>query len=770
MLKKIKVLLLAVLVTATASAQQAKHSFEIGKKDFILDGKPLHIISGEMHYARIPRPYWRDRLKKARAMGLNTICTYMFWNAHEPTPGKFDFKDNLDIAAFCKIAQEEGLWVIIRPGPYTCAEWDLGGLPAWLLKNKGITLRSSDPKYMPATLAFLKRAVQSFKGNLISKGGNVLMVQVENEYGVYAGDKVYVNAIKNTLLEAGVDVPLFHCDWAGKNYYDNAHVEGVMPSINFGGGAQKNFAIFEKYAPDVPKFNSEFWTGWFDYWGGKHEVHSVEEKLADFKWMVDNGVSVNLYMFHGGTSNGFFPGANGSNTYFTPYTTSYDYDAPLSEDGVPNEKFFAFQKVIKDKYPSLQLPALPAPLKKITIPEFAFKPVASLKDNLPKPILSDKPQPMEMLDQNSGYILYAHETTGPLQGNLLIKRVMDRATVYVDGIKIGVLDRRLNQSTLALDIKENTKHRIEILVEHQARVNFGNAIDSERKGITEGVWFNGKELTGWQHYKLPLNNVAAFKPSAYRDGYPHLYRAKITLNETGDTYFDTRKLGKGLLWVNGRHIGRYWFIGPQQTLFIPGCWLKKGENEIMILESESIAEPKIAGINEQIWDTKVDSSLLHGKNGLLPVLPDTDKKYSGTFEDKDGWQEVSFNNTFSGRYICLEANASYGNVNYTTIAELRFIDAEGKEIPREEYNIVFADSEELSQENGLANLLADNQPTTYWHTAWSKNEKQLPHQVIIDLGISRKVKGVKYLPRTGVSKGRVKAFNLYVSEGGFEFK
>ncbi|RZL47284.1 MAG: beta-galactosidase, partial [Pedobacter sp.] len=302
--RKSILLIILVLFSIQDLFAQNKHTFAIGKKDFLLDGKPFQIISGEMHYARVPRAYWRDRLKKARAMGLNTICTYMFWNAHEPIEGKYDFTGNLDVAEFCKIAAEEGLWVIIRPGPYTCAEWDLGGLPARLLKNKSVVLRTADPAYMPQTLTFLKRAVQAIKSSQITKGGNVLMVQVENEYGVYKSDKTYLTAIKNTLLNAGVDVPLFHCDWAGKNYYDKGHVEGVLPTINFGSKAQKSFETFAQYVPEGPRFNSEFWTGWFDYWGGKHEVHSVEEKLADFKWMIDNGISVNLYMFHGGTTNG----------------------------------------------------------------------------------------------------------------------------------------------------------------------------------------------------------------------------------------------------------------------------------------------------------------------------------------------------------------------------------------------------------------------------------------------------------------------------------
>ncbi|WP_134087703.1 beta-galactosidase [Olivibacter sp. XZL3] len=755
-----------MVLNAYGQNDQQRHHFEIGEKQFLLDGKNLQIISGEMHYARIPRPYWRDRLKKAKAMGLNAICTYMFWNAHEPKPGQFDFSDNLDIREFCRIAQEEGLWVIIRPGPYTCAEWDLGGLPAWLLKKRGVVLRSSDPNYMPPTLKFLKRAVQEFKPNLITHGGNVLMVQVENEYGVYADDKIYITAIKNTLLEAGVDVPLFHCDWAGKNYYDKAHIDGVMPSINFGGDAQKNFEIFEQYAPNAPRFNSEFWTGWFDYWGGKHEVHSVEEKLADFKWMVDNGVSVNLYMFHGGTSNGFFPGANGSNTYFTPYITSYDYDALLDESGEPTEKYFAFQKVILEKYPDLQLPSLPSPLKKISIPEISLKPYASLMANLPNGKFFNEPKTMEELDQMSGLILYSHTFEGARKGNLEIKRVMDRAMVYVDGELLGTLDRRLNQSKLPLNVGPG-EHELEILVEHQARVNFGKAIDHERKGITEGVFINGEALKGWTHFSLPLDNTKGLKAAEIQEGYPAFYRSTFEISELGDTYLDTRNLDKGLLWINGKLIGRYWFIGPQQTLFVSGCWLKQGKNDLQVLEMGKPKGLTVTGLTQQVWETKVDSSLMVSKAGEKLMLDTKAAAYEGVLNDKEGWQVLELDKSLTGRYVLFETVSAYDGSPFASLAELRFLDEKGNEIPREEYTIRYADSEEFGEENGLATLLIDNQPTTFWHSQWSKDKPNHPHQIEIDLAARRTITAIRYLPRMKNTNGRIKDFRLYIADAPF---
>lgn len=762
-------LLLSFVMLAAASVfAQHKHTFTINKNDFLLDGKPFQIISGEMHYARVPRPYWRDRLKKARAMGLNTICTYMFWNAHEPIKGKYNFEDNLDIAEFCKEAAEEGLWVIIRPGPYTCAEWDLGGLPAWLLKNKKVVLRTADTGYMPYTLRFLKKAVRSFKRSQITEGGNVLMVQVENEYGEYGSDKVYLNAIKNTLLEAGVTVPLFNCDWPGKNHYDASHIDGVIPSLNFGGQAQKSFATFNQYVPDGPKFNSEFWTGWFDYWGGKHEVHTVKEKLADFKWMIDNGISVNLYMFHGGTSNGFFPGANGSNSYYTPYTTSYDYDAPLNENGEPNAKFFAFRDVILQKYPDLKLPPLPQAALKITIPEFSLKRFGSLEYNLPVPRIFETPQNMEALDQAFGLILYAHDFTGNFKGELKIEKVMDRATIFLDGLKLGTLDRRLKQNMIPVNAGPG-KHWLEIIVEPLGRVNYGKAIDHERKGISEGVYLNGVALTGWHHYQFPLNDIDRFRPTPAKAGYPEFFKGSFTIREVGDTYLDTRNLDHGLLWLNGRLIGRYWGIGPQQTLYIPGCWLHKGSNAVTVLEMGDPPKATLKGIREQVWETKADSTLLHGLAGSKIQLNRSQLVKNGTLEDKDNWQNVQFEKPVSGRFICLESLSVYEDSPVTAIAELRIVNANGQEVPREECSVVFADSEEIEQDNGLATLLMDNQPTTSWQTQWSSKKAGQPHQIVIDLGKNMVISGFRYQPSTQKVKGRIKDYNFYISEDNFIF-
>ncbi|RZL46569.1 MAG: hypothetical protein EOP00_14585, partial [Pedobacter sp.] len=503
------------------------------------------------------------------------------------------------------------------------------------------------------------------------------------------------------------------------------------------------------------------------YWGGKHEVHSVEEKLADFKWMIDNGISVNLYMFHGGTTNGFFPGANGSNTYYTPYTTSYDYDAPLNEDGEPNDKFFAFRDVILKKYPDLKLPELPKPIQKIVIPTFKLNHFASLVNNLPKAKTFDTPQNIEALDQAYGLIMYAHDFDGELKGELKINRVMDRAMIYVDGKKIGVLDRRLNQSALQVNYPAG-KHKLEILVEPLGRVNFGTAIDTERKGITEGVYLNGKALNGWQHYQFPLDDIAKVKSSSAKAGYPEFLKGSFTVNELGDTYLDTRNLDHGLLWLNGKLIGRYWGIGPQQTLYIPGAWIKKGENQITVLELGTPKSNTLTGIKEQVWATQIDSTLLHSKIGQTVVLNANQMVKTGVLEDKDGWQNINFEKTVNGRYICLESISSYENSPVAAIAELRLLDATGQEIPREECTIVYADSEEFEKENGLATLMMDNQPTTSWQTQWSKKKVNHPHRVIIDLGKLTAISGFKYLAGTQKTKGKIKDFNFYISKEKFQ--
>src|SRR5581483_5007459 len=348
------------LMAARTDPRATRHTFGIEGEHFVLDGKPFQIISGEMHYARIPREYWRDRLKKARAMGLNTVSTYVFWNAHEPKPGVYDFNGPLDVAAFIRMAQEEGLYVILRPGPYSCAEWDLGGFPAWLLADQNIVLRSTDEKFMMPAERWINRLAQELAPLQLARGGPILAVQVENEYGSFGKDKVYMKRIYHALRTAGFTDSLLYTADGGDELADGT-LPDVHAAINFGAGeARKEIPKLQKFRPGTPVFNSEYWDGWFDHWGEHHHSTDANQQAEEIDWMLNQGYSINLYMFHGGTSFGFMSGANWDHNTYEPDVTSYDYDSPVSESGALTKKFYAFREVIAKHRPSVRLPDPPS--------------------------------------------------------------------------------------------------------------------------------------------------------------------------------------------------------------------------------------------------------------------------------------------------------------------------------------------------------------------------------------------------------------------------
>jgi beta-galactosidase len=405
---------LAVLASPVArpSAQDAQHHIGIEGDHFIFDGKPLQIISGELHYERIPREYWRDRLQKARAMGLNTISTYVFWNVHEPKPGVYDFSGSLDVAAFIRIAQEEGLHVILRPGPYACAEWDLGGLPAWLLADPSIVLRSADEKFLGPAERWLNRLGRELAPLQLTHGGPIIAVQVENEYGSFGNDRQYMNRILAALKNASLgEVLLYTAD--GGDELPAGTLPGIHAVVNFGPGeAKSEFAKLQKFRPGQPMMSGEYWDGWFDHWGEKHQTTDVAQQAQELDWIVSQGYSINLYMLHGGTSFGFMNGANWEKRY-EPDVTSYDYDSPVSESGALTKKYFAFRDVIAKHRPGEKFPDPPPALPVIEIPEFELSETAPLWSNLPTPVSVDKPRPMETFGQSYGYILYRTKVNPP---------------------------------------------------------------------------------------------------------------------------------------------------------------------------------------------------------------------------------------------------------------------------------------------------------------------------------------------------------------------
>jgi len=549
----------------------------------------------------VPRQYWRDRMKKMKAMGLNTLTTYIFWNLHEPKPGQFDFTGNLDLAAYIHTAQEEGLWVIVRPGPYVCSEWEFGGFPPWLLATPDMKVRSADPRFLKAAENYIKQVGQQLAPLQITRGGPIIMVQVENEYGSFGNDKVYLNAVRRMVSEAGFDVTLFTSD-GDPNKLAGGTLPDVLAVINFGAGdsAEKKFAIFDKFRQHVPRMCGEFWVGWFDAWGEQHHTVPAQKAADGLDWMLSRGISVNLYMFHGGSTFGFMNGANKYDTY-QPIISSYDYDSPLDEAGRPTEKFFALRDVIKKYLPAgTALPELPAPLPMIEIPRFELRESASLFSALGRPVRAVRPRPMEAVGQNYGFILYRKKLGRATKGTLEITEARDYALVYQGDRKLGVLDRRLKQNSLEVEL--STTAPLDILVENMGRVNFGPNMVTDRKGITEKVALGGEELTGWEIYPLPLADLSRLKFSTEHKSGPAFYHGAFKLTSIGDTYLDMHGWGKGCVWVNGHNLGRYWRIGPQQSLFVPSGWLKKGRNEIVVLDLEEGRDRSVRGIKELVFE------------------------------------------------------------------------------------------------------------------------------------------------------------------------
>lgn len=593
----------ALAQTPNAAKAKPVHTFGWQGEHFLLDGKPFQIIAGDMHYARVPRQYWRDRMRKMKAMGLNTLTTYVFWNLHEPQPGKFDFKGNLDLAAYVRTAQEEGLWVIVRPGPYVCSEWEFGGFPAWLLTTPDMKVRSSDPRFLKAAARYMKEVGRQLAPLQITHGGPIIMTQVENEYGSFGNDRNYLEAVRRMIVDAGFDVTLFTSDGdPGKL------AEGTLPDvlsvINFGANdsPEKKFAVFDKFRQGVPRMCGEFWVGWFDAWGENHHAVPPQKAAEGLDWMLAHGISVNLYMFHGGSTFGFMSGANKYERY-QPDISSYDYDSPLDEAGRPTEKFYVLRDVIKKHLPAgTMLPELPQPLPMIEIPRFELRESATLLSLLSSPLKSERPQPMEALGQDYGLVLYRKRLKKATKGTLEVGgEVRDYAVVSQGDKTLGTLDRRLKQSSL--DVELSAGAPLDILVENMGRVNFGPNMVTDRKGLTDKVTLGGEELTGWEIYRLPLTDLSRLRFTAATQPGPAFHRGAFKLNSPGDTYLDMRGWGKGYVWVNGHNLGRYWRVGPQQSLFVPATWLKRGVNEIVVLDLEAGRSRSVQGIKELVFET-----------------------------------------------------------------------------------------------------------------------------------------------------------------------
>lgn len=596
-------LLIAILGLSFVFSQQ-KHTFQYDDKNFLLDGKPFQIISGEIHYIRVPKEAWRDRMKMAKAMGLNTIGTYIFWNVHEPQKGKYDFKGNNDIAEFVKIAQEEGLWVILRPSPYVCAEWEFGGYPYWLLNEKGLVVRSKEKKYTKAYTNYLKAVGKQLAPLQINHGGNILMVQVENEYGSFGNDKEYLELNRKLFVKAGFDGILYTCD--PRNDIGKGHLPGLLPAINGVDNPEDvRKLISENHNGKGPFYIAEWYPAWFDWWGTKHHTVPIQEYADRLENVLKSGISINMYMFHGGTTRGFMNGANfKDDTPFEPQISSYDYDAPLDEAGNATEKFWAFRNVIQKYLPKdITLPSVPAKKETIKIDEINFNEYSYLFSSLPQPTISKETLTFEQLNQPYGYVLYRTTIPAHEKSILKINGLRDYAIIWIDGKKVGTLDRRLNEDTLNMEAssKEQT---INILVENMGRINFGPYLLENYKGIIGNIELGNQALQNWEIFSLPFNHPekTIFSKQNISLETPIIKKGNFNISKIGDTYLDFSNWGKGIAWINGHNLGKYWSIGPQQTLYVPKEWLKEGNNEIIIFEMQKPNINELKGIENPILD------------------------------------------------------------------------------------------------------------------------------------------------------------------------
>ena len=762
-------------LAAPATAEKTPR-FVLGPDAFLLDGKTIEIRCGEIHLARVPPEYWRHRLQMIKAMGLNSVCAYLFWNFHEQEPGKVNWTGWQDAAEFCRIAQEEGLWVILRPGPYVCAEWEMGGLPWWLIKTDANTLRTRDPAFMAASRAWLAQVGRQLAPLQIDRGGPILMVQVENEYGYFGKDAAYLQSLRDTIREVGFTVPLFACN--PPFHLNDTRLPDVLPVVNFGSDAKGAFKALRNVLPKGPLMAGEFYPGWFDSWGAAHNGGNLAGYLSNLDYMLKNKYSFSIYMAHGGTSFGLWAGAIGpkpGSLAFRPDTTSYDYDAPISEPGWETEKFKATRDLIS-KYlePGETLPAPPARKPVIAIPAFTLTDIAPVFANLPPAISDTETRPMEKYNQGHGCIVYRTTIPAGPEQTLRAASVRDFAWVYLNGKEVGRLDRRYRVNQLVLPAR-TTVVTLDLLVEAMGRINFSQE-NHDRKGLHGPVTLDDVSLKNWQIYSLGLDapqlaglkwNAAATATGAVAK-QPAFWRGEFQVPSPADTFLDVSTWGKGVVWINGQCLGRFWNIGPTQTMFLPGPWLKTGRNEVIVLDLIGPEKPGLAGLTEPVlnrWrpelDFKVPSLVAQGELLLKQNRP----VQIGSFPNDETPHTVMFSQPATGRQMALEMLSSQDGKPFAAIAELDLLDEAGQPLSRAQWTVAYVDSEELNAEEAPAAGAIDGvtgQRELFWHSEWSRKQTPYPHTLIIDLGAVTRVSGLRYTPRTGKKSGRIKDYRVYV--------
>jgi beta-galactosidase len=559
-------------------------SFAIGEREFLLDGEPFRILSGAIHYFRVHPDLWADRIRKARLMGLNTIETYVPWNEHSPTPGVFHTDGGLDLGRFLDLVADEGMQAIVRPGPYICAEWDNGGLPAWLFTDPTIGVRSSEPGYLAAVDTFMDRLLPIVVERQITHGGPVILFQIENEYGAYGSDKVYLQHLVDVAKRAGVEVPLFTCDQPFGTMIEDGSLPGLHKTATFGSRADERLGFLRERQPAGPLMCAEFWNGWFDNWGTHHHTTDAAASAAELDALLSAGASVNIYMFHGGTNFGFTNGANDKGIY-EPTITSYDYDAPLAEDGFPTDKYFAFRDVIAKHFPvpdEVPAPRPCPPMEAVDVTQSVPLLDVAWRGGSAQ-VVSGAVPPAETTGQYRGFFLYGK--TLESGGVLSFAEVRDRAQFFLDGFPLGTLSRELGERTIVIP----RGGLLQVLLEDQGRVNYGARI-GEAKGLMSPALLDGKEVQGWSIRPVDLTALDDLRGGARElqgsGGVPgpSISFASFPAGGPGDRYLRLDGWTKGNAFINGFNLGRYWSRGPQRTLYVPGPLIRPGVNELAILE------------------------------------------------------------------------------------------------------------------------------------------------------------------------------------------
>ena len=773
----------AASTIAEAIQTDSKYSFTTGDKTFLLNGKPFIIKAAEIHYPRIPRQYWEHRIKMCKALGMNTICIYIFWNLHEQREGVYDFTGQKDIAEFCRLAKKNGMYVIVRPGPYVCAEWEMGGLPWWLLKKKDIRLRDQDPYFMSSVDRFEKKVAEQLAPLTIQRGGPIIMVQVENEYSSYGENKAYVSQIRDILRkywDAPSDnnsttqpITLFQCDW--NSNFEKSGLDDLVWTMNFGTGANidNQFSRLRELRPNTPLMCSEFWSGWFDRWGSRHETRSAKTMVDGIDEMLSKGISFSLYMTHGGTSFGRWAGGNSPG--IVPDVTSYDYDAPINEYGAPTEKYWLLRETLQ-KYSDKKLPAVPKRAADIkSIPKMTLKNVAPIYMGVDSMAESRNVQTFEEMNMGYGSMIYNTDLPEIAGGSILNINGHDFVQVFINGEYIGKINRVKREHSLHLPATQKGD-KMTLLVEGMGRINFGYAI-KDFKGLVGDVTLtaevDGDELTwnlkDWtmrriaDDYKTavramttPRHDIALNSNTPSKIGY---YRATFRLKKTGDTFLNMETWGKGQVYVNGHPLGRFWRIGPQQTLYCPGCWLKKGENEIVVLDVIGPQQPVVWGQTKHELDKlQLEKSVKHNDISNKPDLNSATPVAKGEMKSGNGWQTVKFDHAATGRYLAIECLDTHDG-KPVAIAELYVQGKDGKRLSRIQWDVKYANSENL-QGNHTGDKAFDLQESTYWQI---EEKASSPHLLVIDLGAEHTITTLEYLPRMEQdAPGNVKKYRVYV--------